>query len=35
LLGEHTMEILSDVLGYSGDALDEVVRSGAVGNVKS
>lgn len=34
LLGEHTMEILTDVLGYSGDDLDRVVGSGAVGEVK-
>lgn len=34
LLGEHTMEILADFLGYSGDELDQIVASGAVGNVK-
>ena len=33
LLGEHTKEILSDVLGYSGDALARVIASGAVGKV--
>ncbi|MFV2034324.1 MAG: formyl-CoA transferase [Halocynthiibacter sp.] len=33
LLGEHTREILSDVLGYSGDDLDRVIASGAVGEV--
>ncbi len=33
LLGEHTAEVLSDVLGYSGAELDRVVASGAVGNV--
>ncbi|MEM8950428.1 MAG: formyl-CoA transferase [Pseudomonadota bacterium] len=33
LLGEHTEEILTDVLGYSGDDLDRVVSSGAVGTV--
>jgi len=33
LLGEHTEEILTDVLGYSGDDLDRVVGSGAVGTV--
>jgi formyl-CoA transferase len=33
LLGEHTREILSDVLGYSGYALDRVIESGAVGKV--
>lgn len=32
LLGEHTMEILRDVLGYSGEELDRVVKSGAVGD---
>lgn len=35
LLGEHTTEILSDVLGYSGDALNRVIASGAVGEIKS
>ncbi len=34
LLGEHTLEILKDVLGYSGDDLQSVVASGAVGDVK-
>ena len=34
LLGEHTIEILSDVLGYSGDELQNVIDSGAVGEVK-
>lgn len=33
LLGEHTLEILRDVLGYDGEALARVVDSGAVGNV--
>ena len=33
LLGEHTVEILRDVLGYDGEALAKVVDSGAVGNV--
>ncbi|MEM9684308.1 MAG: formyl-CoA transferase [Pseudomonadota bacterium] len=33
LLGEHTIEILQEVLGYSGDELDTVVESGAVGDV--
>ena len=33
LLGEHTEEILTDVLGYSGDDLDRVIGSGAVGAV--
>lgn len=31
LLGEHTMEILSEVLGFQGDDLDRIVSSGAVG----
>lgn len=31
LLGEHTLEVLSEVLGYSGDELDRIVGSGAVG----
>lgn len=35
LLGEHTSEILSRVLGYSGDDLDRVVGSGAVGEIKA
>ncbi len=35
LLGEHTVEILKDVLGYSGDSLQEVINSGAVGEVKA
>jgi len=34
LLGEHTTEILSKVLGYSGADLDRVIGSGAVGDVK-
>lgn len=34
LLGEHTQEVLSDVLGYKGDDLKRVVDSGAVGEVK-
>ncbi len=34
LLGEHTTEILSDVLGYAGDELKAVISSGAVGDVK-
>ena len=33
LLGEHTVEILSDVLGYAGDELQSVINSGAVGDV--
>ncbi|MDE0059485.1 MAG: CoA transferase, partial [Defluviicoccus sp.] len=31
LLGEHTEEILRDVLGYEGEALEAVWASGAVG----
>ena len=34
LLGEHTMEILSDFLGFSGRELDKIVASGAVGNAR-
>ncbi|MGB5558611.1 MAG: formyl-CoA transferase [Paracoccaceae bacterium] len=34
LLGEHTREILADVLGYSGAELDTIIASGAVGEVK-
>ena len=34
LLGEHTEEILTDVLGYGGEALAAVIESGAVGDVK-
>jgi formyl-CoA transferase len=34
LLGEHTKEILSSVLGYKGAELDEIIASGAVGEVK-
>ena len=33
LLGEHTVEILTDVLGYAGADLDRIVGSGAVGEV--
>ena len=32
LLGEHTMEILSQVLGYEGEALARITESGAVGD---
>ncbi len=35
LLGEHTSEILQQVLGYSGEELKKVIESGAVGEVKS
>ncbi len=31
LLGEHTSEILTEVLGYSGDELNRIQESGAVG----
>ncbi len=34
LLGEHTTEILQQVLGYDGENLARVVESGAVGDVK-
>ncbi len=34
LLGEHTKEILEEVLGYSGEELSRVIGSGAVGDVK-
>ncbi len=34
LLGEHTKEILKDVLGFEGEALEEIIASGAVGEVK-
>jgi formyl-CoA transferase len=34
LLGEHTAEILSQVLGYKGADLERVIGSGAVGDVK-
>jgi formyl-CoA transferase len=35
LLGEHTVEILQQVLGYGGDELDRIVSSGAVGEVRT
>ena len=35
LLGEHTVEILTEVLGYDGDALEKVIESGAVGAPKA
>ncbi len=35
LLGEHTAEILSEVLGFKGDDLKRVIDSGAVGEVKN
>ncbi len=34
LLGEHTEEILRDVLGYDGEELERVVASGAVGELR-
>jgi formyl-CoA transferase len=33
LLGEHTEEILTDVLGYSGADLERIRASGAIGEV--
>jgi formyl-CoA transferase len=33
LLGEHTKEILVQVLGYGADDLDRIISSGAVGDV--
>ena len=33
LLGEHTSEILSDVLGYSSDEVSSIFASGAVGEL--
>ncbi|MEQ8666552.1 MAG: formyl-CoA transferase [Rhodospirillales bacterium] len=33
LLGEHTVEILKEVLGYDGEELQNVIESGAVGEV--
>jgi len=35
LLGEHTGEILQDVLGLGGEDLQRVVRSGAVGELRT
>ncbi|WP_417728715.1 formyl-CoA transferase [Roseovarius sp.] len=34
LLGEHTQEILRDVLGYGGEDLARIMDSGAVGSAK-
>ncbi len=34
LLGEHTQEILRDVLGYDGEELTRITESGAVGSAK-
>lgn len=35
LLGEHTAEVLRDVLGYQGDDFDRIVASGAVGELRA
>ena len=35
LLGEHTAQILAEVLGYSPEEVDRVYRSGAVGEPKT
>ncbi|MDX1402504.1 MAG: formyl-CoA transferase, partial [Kiloniellales bacterium] len=35
LLGEHSEEILTSVLGYSGEELERVKNSGAVGEIKA
>ncbi|HEU0221589.1 MAG TPA: CoA transferase, partial [Paracoccaceae bacterium] len=35
LLGEHTAEILREVLGYAGTEFERVARSGALGEVKA
>jgi len=35
LLGEHTTEILTSVLGYAGEDLDRIIESGAVGDIKA
>ena len=34
LLGEHTEDVLRNVLGYEGEQLEEVIASGAVGEVR-
>lgn len=34
LLGEHTLEILKDVLHYDDNEIDNIVSSGAVGEIK-
>ena len=34
LLGEHTEEILTQVLGYSADEIDQIRASGAIGDMK-
>ena len=33
LLGEHTIEILQQVLGYTGEEFDRIAQSGAVGEI--
>jgi formyl-CoA transferase len=35
LLGEHTVEILEQVLGYGGEDLERIVASGAVGEART
>lgn len=35
LLGEHTVEILQELLGYDGSDLDRIVGSGAVGKLRA
>ena len=34
LLGEHTKEILTNELGFSGEELEDIILSGAVGSVE-
>ncbi len=34
LLGEHTVEILAEVLGYSHEEIEQIQASGAVGEIK-
>lgn len=34
LLGEHSVDVLTDMLGYAGDDLERVIASGAVGAVR-
>jgi formyl-CoA transferase len=34
LLGEHTDEILAQVLGYSAEEIEKIRASGAVGDIK-
>ncbi|MEM9909429.1 MAG: formyl-CoA transferase [Pseudomonadota bacterium] len=35
LLGEHTEQILREVLGYEGEALEKIIASGAVGTPRA